>query len=219
MDQGRRAPTRARPRDPLPPLPQCHPQRGRETTRPEWQLHTELYFLALAVRRVLLFFDLIADQVHDPRLTEARATFDQRAAEAKKLRDFFEHLGEYLLDSPRKHQKFPGRASPVLRCHWRYDNVEVLFGPNSIDITVAAGEAVRLGRACLTVWEEHLDAAEAARDRPDLPPPDDGVPRMMHVTFGRSTVIADDEPGPEVITGTLLDFGVSECTPEEADGT
>ena len=88
------------------------------------RLHTDVYFLALAIRRVLLFHDLLAKNVADPRLAQARAKFET-AADAKELRDFYEHLDEYLLDSPKKHVKFPGRAAPVLHCRWGCDNVVV----------------------------------------------------------------------------------------------
>ncbi len=74
----------------------------------ERRLHADVYFLALAIRRVLLFHDVFTKQVDDKRLRQARTKFNASAPKAKELRDFYEHLDEYLLDSPAKHVKFPG---------------------------------------------------------------------------------------------------------------
>jgi hypothetical protein len=114
----------------------------RDDPDAEWQLHCDVYVLALAIRRLLLFHDLFSRQAGDDRLKEIRRRFEATAPQAKPLRDFLEHLDDYLLDTDRKHMKFPGRASPVLRCTWQADNVVVCFGPYEIDITLAAVAAV-----------------------------------------------------------------------------
>lgn len=101
----------------------------------ERRLHADVYFLALSIRRVLLFHDVFARHVQDPRLHRARVRFDASAPKAKELRDFYEHLDEYLLDSPRKHLKFEGRAAPILHLRWDCDNVVVSFGERELDIT------------------------------------------------------------------------------------
>jgi hypothetical protein len=130
------------------------------------RLHTDVYFLALAIRRVLLFHDLLAKHVADPRLAQARAKFET-AAHAKELRDFYEHLDEYLLDSPKKQVKFPGRAAPVLHCRWGCDNVTVSFGKRELDITLAAVAAIELGRESEALWDEHLERIK--RENPTRP--------------------------------------------------
>src|ERR1700722_4066874 len=123
----------------------------------ERRLHADVYFLALAIRRVLLFHDIFAKHVDDERLQAARAKFDASAPNAKELRDFYEHLDEYLLDSPRKHVKFPGRAAPVLYSRWSRDDVVVSFGERDINITCAAVAAIELGRESEALWIEHLE--------------------------------------------------------------
>jgi hypothetical protein len=188
-------------------------QEHRPDSEAEWKLHCDVYFLALAIRRVLMFHDLFAKQSSDPRLAEIRHAFDQAAPKAKVLRDFLEHLDEYLLDSPRKHRKVPGRAAPIPRSTWGADNVVVQFGNDELDITLAAVAAVQLGRATAEVWDEHLTRALAARPQDD--PGDDGVPRMLEVTIGRSTVIGSKVDPPEVSSGTLLDVRVREMTEQE----
>jgi hypothetical protein len=80
-----------------------------------------VYFLAVAIRRVLLFHDVFAEQGADERLHAVRAKFNASAPKVKELRDFYEHLDEYLLDSPAKHIKFAGRAAPMLVCRWDRD--------------------------------------------------------------------------------------------------
>ncbi len=188
----------------------------RDDPDAEWQLHCDVYFLALAIRRVLLFHDLFSTQSGDARLIVARRAFEQAAPKAKVLRDFLEHLGEYLLDSPRKRMDFPGRASPVLRLRWDADNVVVIFGPEALDITLAAVAAIELGGATTKVWDEHLVAMLGARPREEPPNPDDGVPRKLQVTIGRSTVIGDRyDDTPEIITGTLLDVRIREATEDD----
>ena len=113
-----------------------------ENVEAERQLHVDVYFLALAVRRVLLFHDALAKQVQDSRLTEARKAFEHAAPSAKTLRDFYEHLDEYLLDDPKKHRKLSGRTAPVLFSRWDCDNVVVAFGPLRVDVTLAAVAAI-----------------------------------------------------------------------------
>ena len=192
-----------------------NPDEQRDDPGAEEQLHAEVYFLALAVRRVLLFVELLARQVDDPRLVQARAAFASQGADSKRLRDFLEHIGEYLLDDyDRKHMKFAGRAAPVLRLRWDSDNVVVSFGPYALDVTVAAVSAVEIGRAGAAVWEEHLDRVKALSAH-DLPPADDGIVRMLDVTMGRSTVIGGPDNPPEIITGGLIDVRVREATPQE----
>lgn len=193
-----------------------NPEEQRDDPDAEWQLHCDVYFLALAVRRVVLFTDLFRRSSGDGRLEAAQKAFDEAAPAAKDLRDFLEHLDEYLLDSDRKHMKFPGRAAPVLRLRWDGDDVVVLFGPKELDLTLAAVAAIRLGRATTEVWEEHLAAALSSRPRDDPPEYDDGIKRMLEVTMGRSTIIGDVRRGePEVITGTMIDVRVREATSEE----
>jgi hypothetical protein len=167
------------------------------------RLHADVYFLALAIRRVLLFHDLLAKHVTDSRLAQARAKFE-RAADVKQLRDFYEHLDEYLLDSPTKHVKFSGRAAPVLHCRWDSDNVVVSFGERELDITLAAVAAIELGRESEVVWEEHLERIKRENPAPDPPSTDDGVERMLAVTMGVSTIIGGEDEGHIVHTGTLL---------------
>src|SRR4051794_35065420 len=43
--------------------------------------HAEVYFLALAVRRVVLFCELLAEHADDPRLRDALAQFNEAAPE------------------------------------------------------------------------------------------------------------------------------------------
>jgi hypothetical protein len=180
----------------------------------ERQLHADVYFLALAIRRVLLFHDLLAKQVTDPRLTAAREAFNKEAPDATTLRNFYEHLDEYLLDSPRKHVKIPGRAAPVLMSRWDSDNVIVAFGPLRTDVTLAAVAAIELGKASAAVWDEHLDrvkqeerSAEAAADTFDQP--------MMEVTLGVSSIIGGDDESTQLHIGTPLGVRLREATPEE----
>jgi hypothetical protein len=194
-----------------------HPdsQQAREDADAEEELHGEVYFLALAVRRVILFHDAFAKQTGDPRLARAREAFDADAPNAKRLRDFYEHLDEYLLDSRKKHIKIAGRTAPILKSLWDYDNVVVAFGHLEVDVTVAAVAAIQLGQASNAVWEEHMDAA-SAKNAPDMPPAeDDGVLRMFEVTIGRTSVIGGDDNPPKVIRGRMLGMHVREATPEE----
>jgi hypothetical protein len=181
----------------------------------EHQLHADVYFLALAIRRIVLFHDAFYRQVQDPRLARARTAFDEAAPDAKTLRDFYEHLDEYLLDSKRKHIKIDGRASPVLHSRWDCDNVVVAFGHLEVDVTLAAVAAIALGRASSELWDEHLEKVKAKS--PDKSPPstDDGIPRTLELTFGRSSIIGDEDDPPVVFTGVLIDVCVREATHEE----
>lgn len=181
----------------------------------EWQLHSDVYFLALAIRRVLLFHDLFAEQTEDPRLADIRRCFAQHAPTARGLRNFLEHLDEYLLDRPNKRQKFTGRAAPVLLSRWDADNVVVRFGPDRLDVTLAAVAAIELGRATDQIWHEHLERALAVQRSQAPPEADSGVPRRLELTFGRSTVIGSDDDPPEIITGTLLEVRVVELSEHE----
>jgi hypothetical protein len=182
----------------------------REEPDAERRLHADVYFLALSIRRVLLFHDVFAKHVEDPRLRAARAKFDASAPLAKELRDFYEHLDEYLLDSPRKHVKFEGRAAPMLRLRWDCDNVVVSFGEREIDITLAAVAAIELGRESEALWDEHLEQIKRENPSPDPPPTDDGIARVLAVTMGVSTSIGGEDEGHVQHTGVLLGVEVRE---------
>ncbi len=179
----------------------------------ESRLHADVYFLALAIRRVLLFHDVFAKQVDDERLRQVRAKFNASAPKAKELRDFYEHLDEYLLDSPAKRVKFPGRAAPLLVCRWDCDNVVVRFGEREIDVTLAAVAAIELGRESETLWDEHLERLKRQNPNAEPPPGDDGVARVLAVTIGVSTIIGGEDEGHVQHTGTLLGVEV-----RDADG-
>jgi hypothetical protein len=71
----------------------------REDPGAEYELYADVYFLVLAIRRLLRFHDALAKQLGDPRLDAARLASGASAPDAKVLRDFFEH-DEYLLNSP-----------------------------------------------------------------------------------------------------------------------
>ena len=167
----------------------------REDSSAEYELHADVYFLALAIRRLLLFHDAMARQIKDPRLDAAKRTFTAAAPEAKLFRDFYEHLDAYLLDDPKKHvKKIPGRAAPVLLSRWDSDNVTVAFGPLRMDVTLAAVAMVELGKASEAVWNEHLERIKAERPT-ERPPAEDGIPRMLEITMGVSAIIGgEDEP-------------------------
>lgn len=192
-------------------------EQGRqEDPNAEWRLHSDVYFLSLAIRRVLLFHDVLAKQVDDERLREARARFDAKAPRAKQLRDFYEHLDEYLLDSPKKHVKLQGRAAPVLVCRWDCDNVLVRFGEQEIDVTLAALAAIELGQASEAVWDEQFERIRSENPSPDPPPVDDGIARVLAVTMGVSTIIGGEDEGHVQHTGTLLGVEVREVDPKKA---
>jgi hypothetical protein len=190
-------------------------QEKREDPDAERQLHADVYFLALAIRRVLLFHDAFAKQVDDERLRRARAKFDAQAPNAKELRDFYEHLDEYLLDSPAKHVKIPGRTAPVLLCRWDCDNVVVRFGALVIDVTLAATAAVELGKTSEAVWSEQMDRIKSENPSADPPPADDGIPRVLELTMGASTIIGGDDEAHKIHTGVLLGVQVRELDAEE----
>lgn len=191
-------------------------QERREDPDAEARLHADVYFLALAIRRVLLFHDLLSRHVTDERLARARDKFHKAAPKAKELRDLYEHLDEYLLDSPRKHIKLPGRAAPVLLCRWDCSNVVVRFGAREIDVTLAAHAAIELGRISATVWDENLEQAKSRNSTSDPPPTDDGIDRMLTAKLGISTIIGGRDEGFVQHTGTLLDVDVCEGKPHEA---
>jgi hypothetical protein len=190
-------------------------QEKREDPDAERQLHADVYFLALAIRRVLLFHDAFAKQVEDDRLDQARTRFDAQAPNAKRLRDFFEHIDEYLLDRPTKHVKVPGRTAPVLLSRWDCDNVVVRFGDLDVDVTLAATAAIELGTTSEGVWIEHLERVKSGNPGEEPPPADDGVPRMLEVTMGPSTVIGGEDEGHVIHTGVLLGVRVRELTDAE----
>ena len=182
----------------------------------ERRLHTEVYFLALAIRRVLLCVEAISKQISDARLAQARATFVAAAPQAKDFRDFFEHLDEYLLGSGRAQQegRVAGRISPILRLRWGQANVVVDFGGATLDVTAAGEAAVKLAEEAGNVWEEYRDKAlkKTAEE-----PPDDDVPRMLEVTTSTSTVIGGKDEGHMVTTGILLGVNVRPARPDEIE--
>lgn len=190
-------------------------QEKREDPDAERELHADVYFLALAIRRLLLFHDALAKQVEDRRLTEARARFDAAGPNAKRLRDFYEHLDEYLLDSPAKHVKVPGRIAPVLFSRWDCDNVVVRFGELEMDVTLAATAAIELGTSSEAVWTDSMERVKGENPGEEPPRADDGVPRMLEVTMGPSTVIGGEDEGHVVHTAVLLGVRVRELTDEE----
>ena len=176
----------------------------------ERRLHADVYFLALSIRRVLLFHDVLAEHVEDARLRHARGKFDASAPKAKELRDFYEHLDEYLLDSPRKHVKFEGRAAPMLHLRWDCDNVVVSFGECEVDITLAAVAVIELGRESEALWNEHLERLKRENLSLEPPPTDDGIARVLAVTMGVSTTIGGEDEGHIKHTGVLLNVEVRE---------
>jgi hypothetical protein len=183
----------------------------------ERRLHTEVYFLAVSIRRVLLFHDAISKQIADPGLAEARQAFVAAAPEAKDFRDFFEHLDEYLLGQGRAQQagQIADRVSPVLNLSWGAPNVVVRFGDAALDVTEAGLAAVTLAETTSEIWERHLDAV---RKRSVPPPADDGIQRMLEVTQSTSTVIGSEEEGYVVTTGVLLDVSVRTARADETSG-
>ena len=157
-----------------------------------------------------MFHDVFAKRVQDSRLQQARAKFDASAPTAKELRDFYEHLDEYLLDSPRKHVDFEGRAAPMLRLRWDCDNVVVSFGKREIDITLAAVAALELGHESEALWDEHLERIKREKPSSGPPPTDDGIERVLAVTMGVSTTIGGEDEGHIKHTGVLLGVEVRE---------
>lgn len=180
----------------------------------ETQLHSDVYFLVLAIRRVLLFHDLLARRIDDSRLSAARSVFISMASEAKAFRDFYEHLDAYLLDAPDKRVKFPGRASPVLMSTWAADNVVIAFADRRLDVTVAGHAAVALGEATEEVWLQSLDTLKGSRPAKE-PPSEDGVRSKLVVQLGVSSVVGSVEENYEVSTGFLTGVEVREFTAAE----
>lgn len=187
----------------------------REDADAEKRLHADVYFLTLTIRRVLLFHALLAKQVSDPRLTKALVEFEKVAPQARTFRDMYEHLNEYLLDSPRKHVKFPGRASPILKSRWDSDNVVISFGDDEMDVTLAAVAAIKLGKASAAIWAEHLDSVKAAMPKREIPSTDDGVVRTLELTMGLSAIIGGEDESNQQFVGTLIGPNVREATPAE----
>ena len=191
------------------------PEEERLESDPEAErrLHTEVYFLALSIRRVLLFHEAISKQINDERLTCARATFVRAAPQAKDFRDFFEHLDEYLLGSGREQRegRVTERISPILRLRWDQANVVVDFGGRMLDVTAAGAAAVELAADTGEVWEEYLEQTRKGA----ATPPHDGAPRMLEVTQSTSTVIGGEDEGHVVTTGVLLGVRVRPARPDE----
>lgn len=184
----------------------------------EDELHGEVYFLVLAIRRVLLFAEALVRQVESEDLATALRRFGREAPGARQARNLYEHIDEYLLDRPQKHMRnIPGRVSPVLICRWDADNVVIAYGPERFDATLAALAAAELGRSALAVWEAELEKVKSLEDQEPLPDEDDGVPRELQVEVGTSTVIEGGEAGPEVSTGRLLAVRVHEISEADAE--
>lgn len=183
----------------------------------ERRLHADVYFLAMAVRRVLLFHDAVRQMIDDPALTTAREQFIVAARDAKDFRNFYEHLDEYLLGSGtlQKNGRVVGRIAPVV--HLRVDSgtVAVRFGDREMDMTAAARAAVALATETGRVWEQQRQRWVA--ERPPPPDPSDGVLRFLEIDVGVSVVV-EDARGPAVVNGTLVDVRVREATPEEVAG-
>jgi hypothetical protein len=105
----------------------------KEDVAAESELHGEVYFLVLAIRRVMLFADALARQIEDARLASALARFDRQAPQAREVRNLFEHVDEYLLDMPGKHMRqIDGRVAPVLISRWDADNVVIAYGGGAL---------------------------------------------------------------------------------------
>jgi hypothetical protein len=196
---------------PAEPEPKEHPEA-------EAELHGEVYFLVLAIRRVMLFADALAKQVDDEKLTVALAQFSQQAPGVREVRNLFEHVDEYLLDTPGKHMKrISGRVAPVLISRWDADNVVVAYGEERFDVTLAAVAAIELGKSALEVWMEELERVKSVEEDEEVPTEDDGILRAMEIEIGASTVIEGGEAGPEIKTGRLLDVRLREIDEQEAE--
>ena len=187
--------------------PNTDEQRNDATA--EQQLHADVYFLALSIRRLLRFQDALDRTVSDGRLTEAREAFDAAAPDATLLRDVYEHLDEYVLDRDRKHHKLPGRVAPVLELRWDCDNVVVALGDRRIDITLAAVAAIEMGKASHAVWLEHLETAKSER-YPAAPPDSSEGEATLEISMGTTTRVSGGEADPVIATGILLDVHVRE---------
>jgi hypothetical protein len=178
------------------------------------ELQSEVYFLSLAIKRVVLFCEALEEQVSDPELHRARDGFRRRAGDSVLLRNILEHLDEYLLDRPGKHLKaFEGRVSPILISMWEYDNVSVAIGEEQIDITAAAQEAIVLAKAGLAVWERHIDLHH---NKAGIPTDDNGVVRMIELRSSVAAVIeGEDENSAKVEVGVLREVGIRRATEAE----
>jgi hypothetical protein len=184
----------------------------------ESELHGEVYFLVLAIRRLMLFAEALAKQVDEERLAAALALFETEAPGAREVRNLFEHVDEYLLDTPGKHmRRISGRVAPVLISCWDADNVVIAYGEERFDVTLAALAAIELGETALEVWMEELERVKASEERDGVPSEDDGILRAMEIEIGASTVIEGGESGPEVRTGRLLDVRLREIDEQEAE--
>lgn len=184
----------------------------------EAELHGEVYFLVLAIRRVMLFADALAKQVDEEGLTVALEQFEREAPRAREIRNLFEHVDEYLLGTPGKHmRRIDGRVAPVLISRWDADNVVIAYGEERFDVTIAALAAIELGQSALGVWMEELERVKAGEERDQVPSEDDGTLRAMDIEIGASTVIEGGESGPEVSTGRLLDVRLREIDEQEAE--
>lgn len=178
-------------------------------------LEMDVYFLVLAVRRVLMFHDAISAQTEDDRLAPARAEFLKVAPHAKDIRDFYEHLDEYVLGTGRKQKKghVHARVAPVLFSRWDCDNVEIRFGGAlRMDITLAGLAAVKLAEGTAAVWEEHLERLKLYEDPPDS---SDGIRRTLEVRLSPSTLIGGEDEAHQLTIGVLRHVIVREATPEE----
>jgi hypothetical protein len=190
----------------------------REHAEAEAELHGEVYFLVLAIRRVMLFADALAKQVEDEKLTVALAQFARQAPRAREVRNLFEHVDEYLLDAPGKYMKrIPGRVAPVLISCWDADNVVIAYGEERFDVTLAAVAAIELGKSALEVWLQELERVKGAEGCEEVPTEDDGILRAMEIDISASTVIEGGEAGPEIKTGRLLDVRLREIDEQEAE--
>lgn len=183
---------------------------GGAAGRSEWeqQLHIDAYFLVLAVRRVLLFHDALARHVEDNRLADARHRFISIAGNAERLRHFYEHIDEYLLDSDEKVQKFNGPSAPVIHLVRGRPDLVVSFGKRSLNVTRAAAAAVRLAETTQTVWSEAME-----RERPIVERPSGDGLHLIHADFGVTTLI-DDRPGVTA-TAVLRGYRFERATPSQ----
>jgi hypothetical protein len=114
-------------------------------------------------------------------------------------------------------RQIDGRVAPVLISRWDADNVVIAYGGERFDVTLAALAAIELGKAALAAWTEGLARVKGGEQRDEPPSEEDGIPRVMEVEVGASTVIEGSESGPEVSTGRLLDVRVREIDEDEAE--
>jgi hypothetical protein len=134
------------------------------------------------------------------------------------VRNLFEHVDEYLLDTPGKHMKrVRGRVAPVLISRWDADNVVIAYGEERFDVTLAAVASIELGKSALEVWTGELERVKSTEEDEGVPTEDDGILRAMEIEIGASTVIEGGEAGPEIRTGRLLDVRLREIDEQEAE--